>query len=140
MEVSTRTTLLNSSFRFNSGRTRLFCLFSAVVEEGAENFLFVRNGKKFERVSVHIEYRDPQSVVIAEQRGGLCRGSGRCQGAHQLQLALSNKSGGAIDPHAGHNLNPGSNSDHAQFHYSTRASLPSPDDCLGTRTYGLWWL
>jgi multidrug efflux pump subunit AcrA (membrane-fusion protein) len=76
---------------------------SAIVDEGAESYLFARNGKKFERIAVHVLYRDTQHVVI-EDNGSVFVGdqvAGR--GAYQIQLALKNKSGGAIDPHAGHN-------------------------------------
>ena len=75
----------------------------AVVEEGVERFVYRQNGKRFERVPVHVEYRDGQSAVIAND-GALFPGdvvAGR--GAYQIHLAIKNKSGGAPDPHAGHN-------------------------------------
>ncbi|MGD9636971.1 MAG: secretion protein HlyD, partial [Pirellulales bacterium] len=75
----------------------------AVVEEGAEMYVYRQNGKLFERVPVHVEYRDRQSVVIANDGtlfpGDVVAGTG----AYQIHLALKNKSGGGIDPHAGHN-------------------------------------
>ena len=50
-----------------------------------------------------VEYRDLQSVVIA-QDGSLFPGEVvALTGAAQMQMALKNKSGGPIDPHAGHN-------------------------------------
>jgi multidrug efflux pump subunit AcrA (membrane-fusion protein) len=74
----------------------------AVVQDGPESFVFQRYGDHFDRRPVRVEYRDPYSVVIANdgalQLGDLVAASG----AEQLQLALKNKSGGAIDPHAGH--------------------------------------
>jgi membrane fusion protein, heavy metal efflux system len=74
----------------------------AVVEEGAEMYVYRQNGSMFERVPVHVVYRDRQSVVIANDGslfpGDVVAGSG----AYQIHLALKNKSGGAIDPHAGH--------------------------------------
>lgn len=75
----------------------------AVITEGAENYVFVPNGKTFVRTPVHVEYRDLQNVII-ENDGSLFPGTiiaGR--GAYQMQLAIKNKAGGAIDPHAGHN-------------------------------------
>ncbi len=75
----------------------------SVVEEGAEMYVYRQNGNSFERVPVHVEYRDRKSVVVAKD-GSLFPGevvAGR--GAYQIHLALKNKSGGAIDPHAGHN-------------------------------------
>lgn len=75
----------------------------SVVVEGAENYVFVQNGGKFERTPVHVEYRDLQNVVI-ENDGSLFDGTiVAAKGAYQMQLAIKNKSGGAIDPHAGHN-------------------------------------
>ncbi len=75
---------------------------SAVAADGAEVFVFQENGKKFVRRPVHVEYRDENSVVIA-QDGSLFPGDVvALTGAHQMQVALKNKSGGPIDPHAGH--------------------------------------
>jgi membrane fusion protein, heavy metal efflux system len=75
----------------------------AVAQEGAEAYVFEENDGHFDRRSVHVEYRDEESVVIAND-GALRLGATiACSGAHQMQLALKNKSGGAVDPHAGHN-------------------------------------
>ncbi len=75
----------------------------AVAADGAENYIFAENGKKFDRVSVHVEYRDLEHVVI-ENDGTVFPGTiVAARGAYQMQLALKNKAGGAIDPHAGHN-------------------------------------
>ncbi len=74
----------------------------AVARDGAEFFVFQQNGSHFDRVSVHVEYRDQHSVVIANN-GALFPGDAvATQGAHQMQMALKNKAGGAPDPHAGH--------------------------------------
>jgi hypothetical protein len=65
-------------------------------------YVYRQNGKQFERVPVHVEYRDRKSVVIAND-GTLFPGDVvAANGAYQIHLALKNKSGGAIDPHAGH--------------------------------------
>lgn len=75
----------------------------AVAQEGVEYFVFQQNGKHFDRVPVHVVYRDQFSVVIAND-GSLFPGDVVAQrGAHQMQMALKNKSGGGVDPHAGHN-------------------------------------
>jgi multidrug efflux pump subunit AcrA (membrane-fusion protein) len=75
---------------------------SAVAREGAESFVFVQNGDHFDRIPVHVKFRDQSNVVVA-QDGALFPGDIVARrGAHQLQMALKNKSGGAIDPHAGH--------------------------------------
>jgi cobalt-zinc-cadmium efflux system membrane fusion protein len=76
---------------------------TAVVDEGAEAYVYQQNGDHFEQVSVHVLHRDQDSVVIANDgtlfRGDVIAGNG----AYQMHLALKNQSGGGIDPHAGHN-------------------------------------
>ena len=37
----------------------------AVAQDGAESYVFQQNGEKFDRRPVHVEYRDPSWVVIA---------------------------------------------------------------------------
>lgn len=75
----------------------------AVAQDGVENYVFRANGDHFDREPVHVEYRDPQWVVIAND-GTLFPGDRvAMSAAQQLQLAIKNKSGGGIDPHAGHN-------------------------------------
>lgn len=75
----------------------------AVAQEGPESFVFQQNGKHFDRISVHVLYRDQSSVVIAND-GSVFPGSVVAyRGAHQMQMALKNQAGGGIDPHAGHN-------------------------------------
>lgn len=76
---------------------------TAVVDEGAEAYVYCQNGDHFDRVPVHVRYRDQNAVVIAND-GALFKGDVIAgNGAYQMHLALKNKSGGAIDPHAGHN-------------------------------------
>lgn len=76
---------------------------AAVVQDGAEWYVFQQNGDHFDRRPVQVEYRDLESAVIA-QDGSLFPGEVvALSGAAQMQMALKNKSGGAIDPHAGHN-------------------------------------
>lgn len=76
---------------------------TAVVDEGAEAYVYRQNGDHFDRVPIHIRYRDQNAVVIAND-GALFKGDVIAgDGAYQMHLALKNKSGGAIDPHAGHN-------------------------------------
>ncbi len=75
----------------------------AVVEEGAEAYVFTPNGDHFDRRAVHVQHKDLLSVVIAND-GVLFPGdSVVVSAAKQLQLAIKNKSGGGVDPHAGHN-------------------------------------
>lgn len=104
-----------SSWRFRPGqRTRLqipvetwpdklVLPLAAVVEEGVESYVFTPNGDHFDRRTVHVEYRDDERAVIAND-GAIFPGDEiALTSAKQLQLALRNKSGGGIDPHAGHN-------------------------------------
>ncbi len=75
----------------------------AVAQEGAERFVFQQNGDHFDRRPVQVEYQDQMWVVIAND-GSLFPGDVvAIQGAHQMQVALKNKAGGGVDPHAGHN-------------------------------------
>ncbi|WP_425399031.1 efflux RND transporter periplasmic adaptor subunit [Aeoliella sp.] len=76
---------------------------SGVVDEGAEAYVYRQNGDHFDQVPVHVLNRDQASVVIANDGvlfpGDVIAGNG----AYEMHLALKNKSGGGIDPHAGHN-------------------------------------
>jgi multidrug efflux pump subunit AcrA (membrane-fusion protein) len=75
----------------------------AVAQDGLETYVFTPKGNRFLRRSVHVEYRDRNWVVIASD-GSLVPGDLIMPtAAQQLQLALKNKAGGGIDPHAGHN-------------------------------------
>ncbi|TWU49418.1 hypothetical protein Poly59_40330 [Rubripirellula reticaptiva] len=75
----------------------------AVVRDGADWFVFQQNGKSFTRVPVHVRYRDQNAAVIAND-GSVYPGDViALKAAHQMQMAIKNKSGGAVDPHAGHN-------------------------------------
>ena len=74
----------------------------AVVQEGVEWFVFQKAGDRFDRRSVHVEYRDQRHVVIASD-GTLFPGDVVAgKGAYQIHLAMKNKAG-VVDPHAGHN-------------------------------------
>lgn len=74
----------------------------AIASEGAEQFVFQENGDHFDRRPVHVLYQDQLWAVI-ENDGSIFPGDKiALAGAHQLQMALKNKAGGAVDPHAGH--------------------------------------
>ncbi|MFK8115452.1 MAG: HlyD family efflux transporter periplasmic adaptor subunit, partial [Rubripirellula sp.] len=74
----------------------------AVAEEGAERYLFVENGDHFDRIPVAVIAMDSVHAAIAND-GQVWPGQFiAVTRAHQLQMELKNKSGGAIDPHAGH--------------------------------------
>lgn len=84
-------------------KDRIVLPIEAVASEGTESFVFQANGAHFDRRPVHVEYRDQVWAVIAND-GSLFPGDIVAKaGAFQLQTAMKNKSGGAIDPHAGHN-------------------------------------
>ena len=75
----------------------------AVVDEGAEMYVYRQNGDHFDQVPVHVEFRDREYVVVANN-GSLFPGDVVAgKGAYQIHLALKNKAGGGVDPHAGHN-------------------------------------
>ncbi len=74
----------------------------AVVEEGAETFVFEQHGNHFDRVPIHVVYRDKDAVVV-ENDGKLVGRTVAMSGAFQMQLAIKNNAGGGVDPHAGHN-------------------------------------
>lgn len=75
----------------------------AVVRDGVDSYVFQQNGDRFERKAVHEKHRD-QSRVVLENDGSVFPGDVvALRGAHQMQMALKSKSGGAVDPHAGHN-------------------------------------
>ncbi|XZE44375.1 efflux RND transporter periplasmic adaptor subunit [Pirellulaceae bacterium SH467] len=75
----------------------------AAVKDGADWFVFQQNGDHFDRVSVHVKHRDQRNVVI-ENDGSIYPGDIiAMRSAHQMQMAMKNKSGSAVDPHAGHN-------------------------------------
>jgi multidrug efflux pump subunit AcrA (membrane-fusion protein) len=74
-----------------------------IVQEGAEAYVFIQNGKHYDRIPVQVVYRDQTHVVIKKD-GTIFPGDIIAhRGAHQMQMALKNKSGGGVDPHAGHN-------------------------------------
>ncbi len=67
----------------------------AVAEEGPDSFAFVENGPRFDRRPVHVEYRDGEQVVVAND-GTLFPGDVvALNGAHQLLMALKNQT---VDP------------------------------------------
>jgi multidrug efflux pump subunit AcrA (membrane-fusion protein) len=82
---------------------RLVIPAEAIVKDGAEAFVFQRNGDRFQRRPVHVEYQDQRYVVLANDGSVFAGESVVVRGAYQLQMAMKNKAGGAIDPHAGHN-------------------------------------
>ena len=74
----------------------------AVIREGAEWFVYQKAGDRFDRRSVHVEYRDQRHAVI-ETDGTLFPGDVVAgKGAYQIHLALKNKINGGVDSHAGH--------------------------------------
>ena len=76
---------------------------TAVVRDGAESYVFEYNQDHFDRRAVHVEYRDQDRVVIAND-GSLKPGVRvAVSGAYQIHLATKNKGGNPIDAHAGHN-------------------------------------
>ena len=83
-------------------KDRIVLPLCAVIQEGAETYVYQQIGHRFERKPVHVEYRDQQWAVL-ESDGTLFPGDTvAANGAYQIHLALKNKAGGGPDPHAGH--------------------------------------
>lgn len=83
-------------------QNRIVLPVDAVVKEGADWFVFQQNGDKFDRKPVHVEYQDQRWAVIGSD-GSLYPGDVvAVSGAYQMHLAMKNKAGGGVDPHAGH--------------------------------------
>ena len=83
-------------------RERIVLPVDAVAQDGVENYVFRSHGGHFDRLPVQVEHRDPHWVVIANDGKLLPGDRVAMSAAQQLQLAFKNKSGGGIDPHAGH--------------------------------------
>jgi biotin carboxyl carrier protein len=84
-------------------KDRIVLPVDAVAQDGVENFVFQENGKHFDRRPVHVEHRDELHVVVANDGGVFPGDTIAMTSAQQLLIALKNKAGGGIDPHAGHN-------------------------------------
>jgi membrane fusion protein, heavy metal efflux system len=82
-------------------KSRLVVPAEAVVRDGSESYVFQKNGDHFDRVAVHVEYRDQRSAVIAADGALKPRSIIAGRGAFQMNLDLKNKASG-VDPHAGH--------------------------------------
>jgi membrane fusion protein, heavy metal efflux system len=84
-------------------KERIVLPIDAIAQDGAEYYVFEANGDHFDRRTIRVEYRDQDWAVIAND-GALRLGANvAASAAHQVHLALKNKSGGGVDPHAGHN-------------------------------------
>jgi membrane fusion protein, heavy metal efflux system len=84
-------------------KDRIVLPLEAVAQDGAEYYVFLDDGEDFQRRPVHVEYRDQQWVVIANDGSIAVGDQVAASAAHQLQMAMKNKMGGGVDPHAGHN-------------------------------------
>jgi len=82
---------------------RLVVPAEAVVQNGAETYVFQRNGDLFDRRTVHVEYQDQRWAVLANDGSVFAGEHIVVTGAYQLHLAIKNRAGPSIDPHAGHN-------------------------------------
>jgi membrane fusion protein, heavy metal efflux system len=84
-------------------KDRIVLPVEAVAQDGAECYVFEANAGHFDRRTVHVEHRDQDSVVIANDGALRLGATVAASAAHQMELALKNKAGGGVDPHAGHN-------------------------------------
>lgn len=76
---------------------------AAVAQDGIETYVFQAAGDQLKRRAVHVRYRDPLTAVLANDGSVFPGDKIAVTAAQQLQIAVKNKSGGAVDPHAGHN-------------------------------------
>lgn len=74
----------------------------AVAMDGPEAYVFLPKGDRLERRAVHLEYRDSQWAVLANDGTLIVGAPVVVSSAQQLQFALKNQLGGGVDPHAGH--------------------------------------
>lgn len=74
----------------------------AVVDDGAESYVFVEHDGHFDRRPIEVTYRDQFSVVLGPASEIAAGDRVAASGAHQMNLAVKNKTGGGMDPHAGH--------------------------------------
>jgi multidrug efflux pump subunit AcrA (membrane-fusion protein) len=81
---------------------RIVVPLDAVVQEGAESYVFAEHDGHFDRRPVHVEYRDQYSAVLANDDSLPLGTTIVVAGAYQVHLAMKNKAGGGVDPHAGH--------------------------------------
>ena len=72
---------------------------NAVVQDGVETYVFRQNGKRFDRVAVHVEASDSEWVVVANDGALASHNVVAATGAYQMHLALKNKSGVSLDAH-----------------------------------------
>jgi hypothetical protein len=83
-------------------KDRIVLPLDAIAQDGVETYIFRQNGDCVVRQPVHVEYRDQFKAVIGSD-GSLYPGDRiAMNAAHQLLVALKNKAGGGVDPHAGH--------------------------------------
>jgi membrane fusion protein, heavy metal efflux system len=82
---------------------RIVLPLGAVVQDGAETYVFEQNNGHFDRRAVRVEYRDQYSAVVANDGTLLPGKMVIVSGTYQVHLSMKNKAGGAPDPHAGHN-------------------------------------
>jgi multidrug efflux pump subunit AcrA (membrane-fusion protein) len=76
----------------------------AVVDDGPDKVVFVQDGDTFEPRKVVVLYQDHDSVVLDGKHSDLFPGDMVVKrGAFALSMALKSGTGGAVDPHAGHN-------------------------------------
>jgi membrane fusion protein, heavy metal efflux system len=75
----------------------------AVVQDGAESYVFEKVDNHFDRRPVRVVYRDQYSAVL--DAGGAIKPGQTVviASAYRIHQAMKNKAGGAPDPHAGHN-------------------------------------
>ena len=83
-------------------KDRIVLPVEAVVTDGADRFVFQKNGDHFHRQAVHVEYRGQRWAVLGDDTELAAGDVIVASGAYQMHLDMKNKARGGADPHAGH--------------------------------------
>lgn len=75
----------------------------AVVEDGLEKMVFLKDGEAYRPANVVETFRDDNAIVLSADSDLFPGDPVVMKGAFGLNLALKAQSGGAVNPHAGHN-------------------------------------
>jgi membrane fusion protein, heavy metal efflux system len=81
---------------------RLVVPLAAIAQDGVETYVFRYVGGEFVRTGVHVEHKDEQFAVLADDPAIREGQVIALTAAQQVQFALANQAGSGVDPHAGH--------------------------------------
>lgn len=76
---------------------------NAVVEDGPEKVVFIQDGDAYNPAKVVVLYQNDEVAILSQDSDIFPGDPVVTHGAFGLGLALKAQTGGAVDPHAGHN-------------------------------------